>query len=116
MQVGWVEEGEELFVAPRQQIHTFWGPSFGPPNGIKPLEMSTSGGPFKTLKINELQGLELIGSEPDWFWCWKDRPRAGGGMRRLVEVAVWRLPVLPDSHYRELRQFGCKTFRDEVSQ
>ncbi len=109
-------EGDELCVAPRQQIHTFWGPNYGPPNGIKPLQMSTSGGPFKTLKINELQGLEYVGSKFDWFWCWKDRPRAGGGMRRLVEVAVWRLAFLPDKHFCQSRQIGCKTFRDEASQ
>ncbi len=113
---GWTEVGEELHVAPRHQVNTFWGPNYGPPDEFKDEEMSSSGGPFKSVKIKELEGIELIGSEEDTFWCWLDRPCAGGGMDRMVEVALWRLPVLPDSHYRELRQFGCKTFRDEVSQ
>ena len=43
-----------------------------------------------------LIGLELIGRETDRFWCWHDRPRAGGGMDRLVEVDVWRLRLLGD--------------------
>ena len=110
----WIEVGEELYVAPRHQVKTFWGPDYGPPNGNTPMEMSTSGGPFKTVKIKELDGLELIGEEDDLFWCWQDRPRGAGGMDRLVTVALWRLPVLPDSHYRELKAHGCPTHRERV--
>ena len=110
----WMDIGEELYVAPRQQVKTFWGPDFGHPDGRKPERMSTSGGPFKTIKINELVGIELIGTEEDLFWHWQDRPRAAGGMDRIVEVAVWRLPILPDDHYRNMKAHGCKTFRDEV--
>ena len=112
---GWIEVGEELFVAPRHQVNTFWGPSFGPPDGVKPMAMSTSGGPFNTIKIKDLAGLELIGEEEDRFWCWQDRPRSGGGMDRVVKVALWRLPLLPDAHYRELKAHGCPTHRDEVN-
>jgi len=111
----WLDVGEELYVAPRHQVDTFWGPDFGPPDGYKPMEMSTSGGPFKTIRIKALEGLELIGEEEDRFWCWQDRPRAAGGMERIVNVALWRLAVLPDSHYRELRKYGYKTHRDEVA-
>lgn len=110
----WIEVGEELYVAPRHQVKTFWGPDYGPPNGTTPMEMSTSGGPFKTVKLKVLEGLELIGEEDDLFWCWKDRPRGAGGMDRLVTVALWRLPVLPDSHYRELKAHGCPTHRERV--
>ncbi len=97
---GWATPGEELFVAPRQAVSTFWGPNHGPPDGIKPEYMSTSGGPFQTLRLNQLEGLRCIGTEVDRFWCWQDRPRAGGGADRLVEVAVWQLPLLVDRHYR----------------
>ena len=112
----WIEVGEELYVAPLHQVKTFWGPDYGPPNGTMPMEMSTSGGPFKTVRIKELEGLELIGEEDDLFWCWKDRPRGAGGMDRLVTVALWRLPVLPDSHYRELKAHGCPTHRERAEQ
>ena len=111
---GWMDIGEEIYVAPRHQVDTFWGPDFGQPDGRKPETMSTSGGPFKTIKIKELVGIELIGTEEDRFWQWQDQPRAAGGMDRIVEVAVWRLPVLPDDHYRNMKAHGCKTFRDEV--
>ena len=47
----WMETGEEIHVAPRHQVSTFWGPSFGEPDGYKPMHMSTSGGPFKTVKV-----------------------------------------------------------------
>ena len=112
----WIDVGEELYVAPRNQVTTFWGPDYGQPDGTSSMEMSTSGGPFKTIKIKELERLELVGSETDTFWCWIDKPRAAGGMDRHVEVALWRLPVLPDSHYRELRSFGCPTHRDRMNE
>lgn len=113
---GWIDEGEEILVAPRHQVNTFWGPDYGPPDGIKQLHMSTSGGPFKTVRIKALEGLELIDEEDDRFWCWQDRPRANGGMDRIVTVALWRLALLVDDHYRNLKAHGCKTHRDEVIQ
>jgi hypothetical protein len=113
---GWIDEGEEILVAPRHQVNTFWGPDYGPPDGIKQLHMSTSGGPFKTVRIKALEGLELIGEEDDRFWCWQDRPRAKGGMDRIVTVALWRMALLVDDHYRNLKAHGCKTHRDEVIQ
>ena len=61
----WMDIGEEIYVAPRHQVKTFWGPDFGQPDGRKPERMSTSGGPFKTIKIKELDGIELIGTEED---------------------------------------------------
>ena len=76
----WIDVGEELYVAPRNQVTTFWGPDYGQPDGTSSMEMSTSGGPFKTIRIKDLERLELIGSETDTFWCWIDRPRAAGGM------------------------------------
>ena len=112
----WIEVGEELHVAPRHQVSTFWGPDDGPPGQLRLGFMSTSGGPFKTVRIKELEGLELIGQEDDQFWCWQDTPRAGGGMDKLVTVALWRLPLLPDSHYQNLKAHGCPTHRDEVTQ
>ncbi len=102
----WVEVGEELCVAPRHQVTTFWGPDHGPPNGILPISMSTSGGPFKTVRIKDLEGLELIGEKEDVFWCWEDWPRAGGGIDRNVTVALWRVRLLPDEHHRRLQEYG----------
>lgn len=113
---GWVEQGEEILVAPRHQVNTFWGPSFGPPDGILPMHMSTSGGPFKTLKVRELEGLELIAETEDTFWHWADVPRAGGGVNRLEKVALWRLPVLLDAHYQEMVDLGLPTHRDRAIQ
>lgn len=113
---GWIDEGEEILVAPRHQVNTFWGPDYGPPDGIKQLHMSTSGGPFKTVRIKALEGLELVGEEDDRFWCWQDRPREKGGMDRIVTVALWRMALLVDDHYRNLKAHGCKTHRDEVIQ
>ena len=43
---GWATPGRDIYVAPRNQVRTFWGPEFGPPDGSQPLQMSTSGGPF----------------------------------------------------------------------
>ncbi len=112
----WIVQGEEIFVAPRHQVNTFWGPSFGPPDGTSPMKMDTSGGPFKTVKIKALEGLELLGEEEDRFWHWRDKPCAGGGVDRLVSVSLWRVALLPDAHYRNLKAYGCKTHRDEVVQ
>ena len=104
-QPGWAKIGEEVFVAPRQQVRTFWGPDHGPPDGIKPEHMSTSGGPFRTVRIEEFEGLECGGSGIDFFWYWLDFPRADGGMERTVKVAIWRCQLLVDQHYRRCREF-----------
>jgi len=95
---GWTEKGVEIFTAPRHAVNSFWGPNHGAPDGIKPEYLSTSGGPFNTLKLADMEGLEHIGEQEDRFWCWQDRPRAGGGRDRNVVVQVWRLPLLIDKH------------------
>lgn len=102
---GWTKDGEELYVAPRFQVRTFWGPDFGPPDGVKPLRMSTSGGPFRTVRLTELEGLEPDEPAIDVFWCWQDRPRAAGGVERSVEVFIWKCRLLADAHYRRCREF-----------
>lgn len=101
---GWITPGEELNVAPRNQVRTFWGPSHGLPDGLKSESMSTSGGPFNTIKVAQLAGLTKIGLASDSFWCWQDFPRAGGGAERIVEVTLWSLPLLIDAHYRRCRE------------
>lgn len=110
----WVEVGEELYVAPRHQVNTFWGPDHGPPNGYLPMSMSTSGGPFKTVRIKDLEGLELIGEEEDTFWCWQDWPRAGGGVDRKVNVALWRIRLLPDAHHQKLQEYGLRPLAEST--
>lgn len=108
----WIEVGEKIYVAPRHQVSTFWGPEHGPPDGRLPVSMSTSGGPFKTVRVKDLEGLELIGEEEDTFWCWEDWPRAGGGVTRMVNVALWRVKLLPDAHYQKLQEYGLKPSPD----
>lgn len=97
----WIDLGEELTVAPRHQVNTFWGPEHGPLRERLPMSMSTSGGPFKTVKIKELQGLELVGEEEDTFWCWQHEPLTGGCITRKVIVAVWRIKLLTDDYFQE---------------
>ena len=103
---GWIEEGEAISVAPRHQVNTFWGPHRGAPDGIKLEYMSTSGGPFMQLKPDKLEGLELVEMTTDRFWRWIDWPRSNGGIDRMVEVTLWRLPLLIDDHYRNLVEHG----------
>lgn len=112
---GWIEEGEELLIAPRHQVTTFWGPQFGPPVPYLPMTMSTSGGPFKTVKIRDLLGLQLLSEEEDTFWHWADVPRAGGNIERQKKVALWSLPLLQDNHFRELQEYGLPTHRDRTA-
>ena len=90
---GWVTPGRDIFVAPRHQVRTFWGP----PDGQKPIHMSTSGGPFKSITLSLIAPLERSGRQLDVFWRWMDRPRAGGGVEYQQEVTVWKLAWLPDA-------------------
>ena len=93
---GWATPGRDIYVAPRNQVRTFWEPDFGPPDGNRPLQMSTSGGPFKTITLSLSEPLERLGTQLDTFWHWRDWPRAGGGVEYQREVTVWKLPWLPD--------------------
>ena len=56
---GWMLMGEEIFVAPRANVSTFWGPNHGPPDGEKPEFMSTSGGPFRTWTKEQMRAAKL---------------------------------------------------------
>ena len=94
---GWVTPGRDIFVAPRHQVRTFWGPDFGPPDGLKPIHMSTSGGPFKSITLSLIAPLERSECQLDVFWRWLDRPRAAGGVEYQQEVTVWKLDWLPDA-------------------
>ena len=93
---GWATPGRDIYVAPRHQVRTFWGPNFGEPDGIQPVYMSTSGGPFKTITLSLMAPLERLRSQLDLFWRWRDRPRAGGGVEYQQEVTLWKLAWLPD--------------------
>ena len=94
---GWTTPGRDIYVAPRHQVRTFWGPDCGSPDGRKPLHMSTSGGPFKSITLSLISPLERIGTRVDSFWRWQDWPRAGGGVDYEQEVTVWKLALLPDT-------------------
>lgn len=106
----WCEPTTAVYVAPRKQVRSFWGPSHGSPDGIQPLVMSTSGGPFKTIPAEELEGLSREATVSDTFWHWIDWPRAGGGVDYQREVTLWRLPQLIDHHHRRMEHY-----RKEVS-
>ena len=114
-QPGWAVEGRDIYVVPRQQSMTFWGPTYGPPDGMKPEKMSTSGGPFKTITVVMVPKLELIEATQDWFWHWQDWPRAGGGVDYLREVARWRLSVLPDDCWLDPGRTGSNRVRNGES-
>ena len=101
----WIENDSAIYVAPRRQVRTFWGPANGAPDGVKPMEMSTSGGPFKTVPAEELDGLEQHGTLRDSFWHWQDWPRAGGGVEYEREVTLWQLPLLIDHHHRKTERY-----------
>lgn len=101
----WMQEEQAILVAPRHQVRTFWGPNIGPPDGIKPEQRSTSGGPFRTVHREHFQGLRFGGPGLDVFWCWNDVPRAGGGRERLMNINVWQCELLIDEHYRRCQEF-----------
>lgn len=92
---GGCDDPNEIHVLPRNAARTFWGPSFGPPDGVKPDVMSTSGGPFTTIRLTESH-LELLGQAKDTFWSWKEYPCAGGGQDHERSVNIWRLSVLKE--------------------
>ena len=110
----WIDEDSEIRVAPRQKVKTFWGPATGLLDGTKPMVMSTSGGPFKNVRLANLEALERIGQVEDRFWCWSDVPRANGGIERVVTVTLWRAVVLVDGHFRAFKASGCWTHRDRL--
>jgi hypothetical protein len=92
----WTTKGRDIYVAPRHQVRTFWGPNSGAPDGLKPIYMSTSGGPFRTITLSQIAPLEPLGTRLDTFWRWLDRPRAAGGIEYQQEVNYWKLAWLPD--------------------
>lgn len=94
--VGWAKPGRDIYVAPRSEVRTFWGPQHGAPDGRKSIQMSTSGGPFRTITLALAPPLERVGTRLDTFWRWRDRPRAGGGLEYEQEVTLWKLAWLPD--------------------
>ena len=106
---GWITDGSAIYVAPRHQVRTFWGPNYGQPDDSKPMEMSTSGGPFKTIAKSDLQGLNAESRVSDQFWHWHDWPRAGGGVDYECEVTLWRLPRLIDRHFRQMERYRKET-------
>jgi hypothetical protein len=66
-----------LRVAPRKRVSTMWGPLQGLPDGTQPEVMHTTGGPFRTLQITDLEELEYRGRGIDVFWCWRGAPQEG---------------------------------------
>lgn len=85
----------EFCVVPRGQCNVFYGPSRGPATLTDADVMSTSGGPFKTLHVRDVE-LEYVGKTMNRFWCWQDYPRAGGGQTYEREVSLWRMRMLSD--------------------
>jgi len=100
-QPGWATVGREIFVAPRNQVQTFWGPHEGPPDGVKPVRMSTSGGPFRTVDLSSLSVLEFVEEKQDEFWHWKYLPKAAGGVNYQREVVLWTLSHFPDTDWAD---------------
>lgn len=82
----------EFMIAPRNQVNSFYGPSHGPATFTSRDTMSTSGGPFKTLHVGDVE-LEYVGETMNHFWCWIDRPRANGGQRYERKVSLWRMSM-----------------------
>ena len=82
----------EIYVVPRSGCSVFFGPNYGPPRPGTNSVMSTSGGPFRAVKIDN--AFERIGDVENKFWCWQDRPRAGGGMDYTMKVTLWKLERL----------------------
>ena len=78
-----------LRVAPRQRVSTMWGPLQGLPDGTQPEVMHTTGGPFRTLQITDLEELEYRGRGIDVFWCWRGAPQEGQRRDRPLRVGLW---------------------------
>lgn len=108
---GWATAGCDIYVAPRHQVRSFYGPDCGPPDGVKRERLSTSGGPFKTLALRHLQGLRRIGPAQDEFWHWLDYPRAGGGVDYQRDITLWELDLLDDRPWSDSTE--DTTFHEE---
>lgn len=89
----WAPTRQEFTICPVTECRSFWGPSRGPATYTEQDRMSTSGGPFKTLNVEDLD-LEYVGPVRHKFWCWKDIPRANGGEDYFREVSLWKLKQL----------------------
>lgn len=88
----WVRSHGEFTIVPRKDASAFYGPSHGPATFTSRDTMSTSGGPFKTLHVGDVE-LEYVGETMNHFWCWIDRPRAGGGQEYERKVSLWRMSM-----------------------
>ena len=88
-EMGWAEPTRELVVAPRHRVTTFRGPFAGRWSRNTACRMSTSGGPFRKVAVDELRGLWRWGPVSDRFWRWQDVPRAGGGIAYRAVVTLW---------------------------
>lgn len=51
-----------------------------------PDYVSVSGGPCPPIRPDELT---FVGTTEQRFWCWKDLPRAGGGIDYTDTVNLW---------------------------
>ena len=71
----------------------------------EPEECSTSGGPWESVPVADLQFVERIVS--DRFWRWADRPRADGGIHYARTASVWELPLLVDEFARKQTKGGA---------
>jgi hypothetical protein len=87
-----------ILTAPRSMVNTFWGPNVGLSDGIKTERMKSSGGPFKWIAFDDLDGIEKLGTVTDCFWCWAGVPgnEPSDCVDRMIEVNLWRLPILLD--------------------
>ena len=53
------------------------------------LRPHTTGGPFRTLQITDLEELEYRGRGIDVFWCWRGAPQEGQRRDRPLKVGLW---------------------------
>ena len=111
----WVTDERWLRVAPRWKVRTFRGPVTGLPDGRRPETMSSTGGPFRMLQVDDLSGLEYGGQGIDVFWCWRGSPEAGIVRDRPLKVGIWKCALLPDERARNiLCVLGGKVSHDNV--
>ena len=110
-QPGWAIPGRDIYVAPRKNVRSFWGPSYGAPDGTKVEELRTSGGPFLTATLALLPTPMFVERRSDQFWHWKDWPRSGGGVEYQREISLWHLTVLPEPAYLDPDARGAGPIR-----